>query len=160
MSKQPSIADVLRLADNMNREEFADWLQDHGFISQSISTKRVFIGKSFVVKFDLPSWDMPGYLPVRYEYMNRRRVQKWKRRWLARTLGWRNGVLIQECVAACNSRLHWDAPCCIKAERLAHRLRILDWFNHGRRADGSIVFFDFDSYGSGWWNWHARKLAS
>jgi len=153
--KEPTVAIILDAALHLDRTKFIGWLSEYGFIAQPISTKCAFVGKTCVVKFDVTT-SLTKESPTYYEYMNRRRVQKWKRRWFARTLGWANGVLVQERAMATHSPCR-TGPCCVEAEHLARRLRILDWYNHGRRADGSIVFFDFDSFGSGWWNYHKAK---
>lgn len=153
---EPSIKTVLTLATGLSREGFAMWLRSHGFKERPISTKRVFVGEFCVVKFDctVDAFDKPTL----YEYRNRRRVAAWKRRWLAKTLGWANGVLVQEKIIPCLHQGHaTQGLCCKEAELLARRLRIMDWYNHGSRTNGQLVFFDFDSFGSGWWNWRRKK---
>ncbi len=144
-----TVKEVLKQAALLTKNQLGAWLERNGFILQPISFKRAYVGK-FVVKFDDESCDEIGLSShTKYEYMNRKRVKPWKRRYLAKTLGWANGVLIQEKVNVCpNIYLHpATAECCKKAKQLAKKLRICDWANHGYRANGQLVFFDFDSYG-------------
>lgn len=76
-----------------------------------------------------------------------------KKHHLTKTIAYRCGLLMQERIGLCLSRE--DKCTCRPAMLLGRRLRIGDWYNHGRRK-GQIVFFDSDSRGSGWWNWKRK----
>ncbi len=143
-----TVKEVLKQATLLTKDQLGAWLERNGFILQPISFKRAYVGE-FVVKFDdVPCEESGLSSHTKYEYMNRKRVKPWKRYYLAKTLGWANGVLIQEKVNVCLGLYsHHAAECCVEAEKLAKKLKICDWFNHGRRANGQLVFFDFDSYG-------------
>ncbi len=147
---------IIQAATRLDREQLGVWLLRRRFKELPVSIKHVFVGKSFVVKYDDTSNPLPSH--TRGEYLSYQRVKRWKRRWLAKTLGFSNGVLIQEKVSVCPHQWRSSSgKCCEEAEVLARRLRILDWRNHGCRIDGSLVFYDFDSQGSGWWNWKRRS---
>ncbi len=108
----------------------------------------------FVVKFDDDDSDTRG------EHLQWMRAKPSKKRYLARSIVYTHGLLIQQ-------RLDWTCrtnPGCVfcdEAERVAHRLRIADWYNHGS-LNGKLKFFDADSMGSGWYNWkrkHNKRLS-
>lgn len=91
-----------------------------------------------------------------YEYRQWGRAAPHKRRYLVKPIAFRHGLLIQPRLPV---TCHWrDCNCPDNVAKIAHRLRILDWKNHGYTATGKLKFFDSDSLGSGWWNWKRRRV--
>lgn len=159
----------------MNSEELerieSDWILSSSmsdFISQiesrgwnqlcPISIKYVFVNDKFsdvVLKFDCSDkeWKNERVSSTSYEHRQFTRARPRKKKYIPRSVYHNHGLLIQE-------RL--DETCdhhfcqCADVKKIAERLRILDWHNHGWK-NGKLKFFDSDSYGSGWYNWKRNK---
>lgn len=114
--------------------------------------KVVYYKNDVVVKFDREG-DRSWACATANEYYQWVRAVPRKRKYMLKPVAYCKGLLIQPKLPHICSPVSCD---CDDALPIARRLRILDWYNHGRTLDGKLKFFDTDSQGSNWWNWKRK----
>lgn len=113
------------------------------------SWKKVYSLDNVVMKFDSPKNTESRNNHTGYEWRVWQRTSPYKRRFFAKCLGYHNGLLFQEKLEIVCEKSYCE---CEYAKSLGHKLRIMDWMNHGWIGD-RLKFFDYDGMGSGWYNW-------
>lgn len=148
------VVEIIQAWDSRSNAEFIKYLHNNGWtrIYEGM-WKFAYHNGEVVIKFDRDD-DRSWRSCTANEYYQWLRAKPRKRKYMLRPIAYHNGLLIQPKLAYVCGTEKCD---CDDAAKVAHRLRILDWQNHGRTASGQLKFFDTDSIGSGWWNWKGKQ---
>lgn len=138
--------------DRLAWTPFRAWLTRHGWCKTGLdehgrwTQKEVYAKGQFVLKIDRRGHAL-------YEWRAWRRAKGERKSYMAPCLAYHDGLLLQQKLDAVCDEYACPHP---EAIELAHRFRFSHWWNHGY-WQGRIMFYDYDSYGSGWWNWLKQK---